>query len=432
MKTNVRAIAAAVLDHIVAGGYSLKEAIAEEDPDLSPRDQAFLRELVYGVCRHYWTLAFFADQLMSKPLKPKETLVRQIIHVGLYQLLHCRLPEYAAIAETVAAVKITKKLWAVGLVNAVLREFQRSEGELHELLATNEIAKYSHPKWLIKRIKNAWPEDFDAIFQANNQHAPLTIRVNRIQQSREEYVSACEADELSVELHPHAKFGLTLTKQVGVEQLPKFWQGACSVQDAASQLIEPLLDLKPGQRVLDACAAPGGKTTLLLEAEPSLKVVSVDNVDTRVKKIHENLERLNLNAEVKVGDCLVPDEWWDGETFDRILIDAPCSATGVIRRHPDIKLLRRKSDIVELVAVQSQILGALWPLLKSGGRLLYTTCSILPEENEQIIAEFLDQYADAKSVEINLPCGKPRKVGVQLLPGDADMDGFYYAVLERC
>ena len=428
---NVRAVAASILERIVTDGYSMKEAITVENPDLDARDQAFLREIIYGVCRHYWTLEFFAGKLMSKPLKPKETLVRQLIYVGLYQLLHCRLPAYAAIAETVEAVRVVNKPWAVGLVNAVLRQFQRQEDELQAMLADNDVAKFSHPKWLVKRIQNAWPTNYAEIFMANNQHAPMTIRVNRRQGTRDEYIARCDENDVSTIPLAPTNFGLTLTKTVGVEQLPGFGDGACYVQDGASQLIESLLDLQPEQRVLDACAAPGGKTTLLLEAEPSLKIVAIDSDQSRIKKIQENLERLKLTAKVKVGDCLQPSTWWDENQFDRILIDAPCSATGVIRRHPDIKLLRRKSDMSELVAVQRQLVEALWPLLKSGGRMLYTTCSILPEENEQVMMDFLSQQADANALELDLPLGTVRKVGIQLLPGEHDMDGFYYAVLEK-
>lgn len=428
---NVRAVAASVLTRIINDGYSLNEAISVEDPELDLRDQAFLRELVYGVCRHYWTLEFFANQLMKKPLKAKESLVKQIIQVGLYQLLHCRLPAYAAIAETVDAVRVVKKEWAVGLVNAVLRQFQRQLDQLQAMLAEDDVAKFSHPNWLVKRIQNAWPADYEKIFIANNQHAPMTIRVNRRISTREAYLAQCLENEIAAEVQPLTKFGLTLPKTVGVEKLPSFWDGACYVQDAASQLLESLLTLQPGQRVLDACAAPGGKTTLLLEIEPSLNVVAVDTDPARTAKITENLERLKLQAEVKVGDSLHPSTWWDNQPFDWIVIDAPCSATGVIRRHPDIKLLRRKSDLLDLVAVQYQLIETLWSLLKPGGQLLYTTCSILPEENEHIITKFLTQQADASAVALELPFGISRKVGMQVLPGEQDMDGFYYAVLAK-
>ena len=430
-KCNIRALAAKSLERIAVDGWSLHDALSAEDTVLTARDQALLREIVYGVCRYYWQLDFFMAQLLSKPLKPNETLVKHLIYIGIYQLMFCRLPAYAAVAETVAASQMLQKAWATKFINAVLRQFQRQQEVLQAAVSQHPVAYYSHPEWLITSIQQAWPEEYQTILQANNQQAPLTLRVNRQQFTLAAYLEQLQQQGISATAHRDVPYGICLDQPLSVGELPQFWEGACSIQDGASQLVEALLDLQPQQRVLDACAAPGGKTTLLLEAQPGLHVVAIEHNLKRLSKIQENLKRLKLSANIKHGDCLNPQAWWDQQLFDRILLDAPCSATGVIRRHPDIKLLRRKSDIALLAATQLAMLQALWPLLNVGGRLLYTTCSILPEENEAVIAAFLQEQTDAREVVISLPGAKSRTLGIQILPGEANMDGFYYALLER-
>lgn len=431
MKRNVRAAAACCLQRIVESGFSLHDALQSDECAFDARDHALLCELVYGVCRYYWRLAFYVDHLLVRPLKAGEGLVLQLIYVGLYQLAYCRLPDYAAISETVEAARWLNKPWAVGLINGVLRQFQRSRETLESEIASDDQAQTAHPRWLIERIRDAWPTYATAIFTANNAHPPLTLRVNRRALSREAFIQACEAKGLMATPHPHVDYAVTLAEAVPVDQIPGFWLGYCSVQDASSQWIERCLALQPGQIVLDACAAPGGKTSLLLEIEPSLRVCAIDQAPERLLRIKENLKRLKLEATLIAGDCRQPDGWWHGDFFDHILLDAPCSGSGVIRRHPDIKLLRHPSDISALAVTQLELLQALWPLLRSGGRLLYTTCSILPEENSHVIQSFLASCQDVDIIKLDFIDAVPCDVGVQVLPGIHHMDGFYYAVLAK-
>jgi len=430
-KFNTRAIAAVALDKIVNQGLSLNHAVVQNNSKLDARDYAFLQELVYGCCRYYWQLDWIVEQLVKKPLKSKDSLIKHLLYVGLYQLIYCRMPDYAILDQTVGAAKVIKKTWAGHLINAVLRQYRRQQDSIQEGLKVEIEAHYSHPKWLVKRLYEAWSDDYQKIMAANNQHPPLVIRVNRQKNTVTGYIDKCKQIDLEVEAHPYASFALEIKSPVKVEKLPGFFQGECSVQDAASQLIEPLLNVQPGNRVLDACAAPGGKTGLLLEATTDIKLLAIDNAADRMAKLTDNLKRLQLSAEIKIADCALLDSWWDGQLFDRILIDAPCSATGVIRRHPDIKLLRRDTDIQKLVIHQLELLTVLWGLLKPGGRLLYTTCSVLPDENENIISEFLASHNEAADIDLNYPWAKKCKHGIQLLPGDYNMDGFYYAAIEH-
>jgi 16S rRNA (cytosine967-C5)-methyltransferase len=357
--------------------------------------------------------------------------VRGLLLVGLYQLAEMRVAAYAAVDETVAAARVLGKDWAAGLVNGVLRAFLRERAALELAAAADPAAAHAHPSWLVARLQAAWPDDWPALLHAGNGRPPMTLRVNRLRVSVAAYLGTLAAAGLAAvpaELVPSA---VVLAQPVDVGRLPGFGAGAVSVQDAGAQLAAPLLDPQPGQAVLDACAAPGGKTGHLLEGCPDARVTAVDVDARRLARVRENLDRLGLAARLAEGDAEHPAGEWAAERYDRILLDVPCTATGVIRRHPDIKLLRRAPDVGELVARQARILDAVWPLLRPGGILLYVTCSLLPEENEGQIARFLGRRPDARAVPIEAVWGRPAGAGRQILTGEHGMDGFYYARLRR-
>lgn len=418
---NLRADAAKILYQVLFEGRSL--AIAHTDP----RDRAFIQAVCYGVCRCYHRLNAILQLLLEKPLKDKDQDIYCLLLVGLYQLSEMRVPAHAAVAETVAATQQLKKSWAKGLVNAVLRNYQRRQTELTEKLQDNLQAFYSHPNWIIKKIQTAWPLDWESILLANNQHPPFALRVNRRQLSREQYLTKL----VGAHPIPETYSGIILEKPVDVQVLPGFMVGEVSVQDGAAQLAAELLDLQPGQRVLDACAAPGGKTTHILELASDIELLVLDKEAERLQTVADNLKRLQFSAQCICSDAGAPSLWWDGRAFDRILLDVPCSASGVIRRHPDIKILRRAEDIAKLVAEQKRLLHAIWPLLMPEGLLLYATCSIFPEENSEILQRFLAEQTDAREEKIQSTWGKECTVGKQILPGMHGMDGFYYARLKK-
>lgn len=425
---NIRAAAARVICDVLTGS-SLSDVLPNALQQFTdPRDQGFLQAVCYGVCRWYFRLACVLDLLLDKPLKEKDSDIHALLLVGLFQLMEMRVPEHAAVAETVAAAKSFKKIWAKGLVNAVLRNYLREAENLQKKIQKNPQAFYSHPKWLMIMLSKDWSTDWEAILTANNQHPPFALRVNTGKISRDQYLQNF-ADAAAI---PETRAGIVLTKPVDVVSLPGFAEGHVSVQDGAAQLAAELLNVSDGMRVLDACAAPGGKTTHILEMSPALtELVAVDDDEKRLQSLHENLKRLQLAATVKCADVGDVNSWWDGKPFDRILLDAPCSATGVIRRHPDIKLLRRADDIAKLAKEQMRLLTALWPLLKTEGMLVYTTCSVLSEENEKNLQAFVAAHADAKEVKINASWGKESSIGRQILPGMHGMDGFYFACLRK-
>lgn len=433
---NTRAIAAKILTNVLRERRSLTEALnAGLQNGLSARDQALVKEYCYGVLRWYFRLKIIADALLYKPLKSEQQEVEVLLFIGLYQCIYLKTPPHAAVSETVSAAVALKKTWAKGLINQGLRQFLRKSDALLEKADETEVGKFSHPAWLIKKIKSAWPEHWEAILNANNHQAPMFLRVNAQQMSREKYLEALREKSIpavSIEDLPHA---IRLESPQSVDTLPGFREGLCSVQDLASQQIIKCLDLKPGQRVLDACAAPGGKTAYLLEIQPELsQLLAIDADPQRLKRITENINRLKLPApslQVLAGDAGELVSGLNGHPFDWILIDAPCSATGVIRRHPDIKWLRQENDIAMYAKQQYRLLSALWPLLKSDGHLLYTTCSILPEENTQVLQPFLKEHPGAKALPISITNGISQKIGCQLLPTPEGSDGFYYGLLQK-
>lgn len=423
---NARAAAAQVLAQVMHRRHldsALEAALAYPYASL-------VQELVYGTLRWFHQLAGIAALLLAKPPKPKDQDVYALLLAGLYQLRHLRVATHAAVDETVAATQALGKPWAKGLVNACLREYLRRAPEAEEFVGKHPALALSHPAWLLEKIRAAYPDDGERIAQANNERPPMTLRVNPRNTTRERYLEKLRA--AGIEARPAFALAtdVTLVVPMPVSALPGFAAGEVSVQDAAAQWAAVLLDAQPGERVLDACAAPGGKTGHILERTPGLtELVALDREAARVALIEQNLKRLGLEARLVTADAAEPGNWRGGQPFDRILLDAPCSATGVIRRHPDIKLRRQPEDLPKLAATQARLLAALWSLLRPGGKLLYVTCSILPEENENQIQAFLAREDSAIEAPLPVAAGRARAAGRQILPGDDRMDGFYYACL---
>ena len=428
---NTRAEAARILVKVIEDGQSLTAVLERQDDD--DRDSALLRELCYGVLRHVFSLSALTEQLLSKSLKAKDADVRCLIMVGLYQLIHLRVPDHAAINETVAATKSLKKPWAKNLINALLRRYQRESESL--LQKVSEDDKTEHPDWLLHKLQADWPENWQAIIAGNNARAPMTLRVNLSRGDRDTYIADLKTNEIDAHSIDDVDAAVQLTSPAPVESLPGFEEGRVSVQDAAAQLAAGLLAAESGQRVLDACAAPGGKTAHILEGidaqDGEVDLLAIDNDERRLSRVADTLGRLELSAELVAADASDIEQWFEGESFDRILLDAPCSATGVIRRHPDIKCLRRESDIDALVELQSGLLDQLWTVLKPGGRMVYATCSVLRAENVAQMEAFLARQSDAKEQVIKASWGHKQTIGRQILPGEGDKDGFYYAILEK-
>jgi len=432
---NVRAQAARCITAVIGEGESLTTALELSRTVVAPRDVGLLYEISFGVMRHYYQLYHLARLLLSKNLKPRDKDILALILVGLYQLIYMRIPNHAALNETVAGTKSLSKPWARGLVNALLRRYLRESEDLLLKAKSKPDVEAEMPEWLAKRLEAAWPDDWQQIKQASQLHPPMSLRVNRAQQDRAAYLKLLSEAEISAIEIDATPAGLQLSSPVNVDQLPGFEQGKVSVQDAAAQLACELLAPMNGDRVLDACAAPGGKTAALLEYAAAqgtqAKILAWDNNEQRLERLTDGLARLGHKAEVACVDVSDAKAVGEQGEFDRILLDAPCSATGVIRRHPDIKLLRRETDIVSLVKTQAAMLDALWQVLKPGGNLLYATCSILPNENTLQLQSFLARQSDAKEIPIQASWGRAQKVGRQILPGEQDMDGFYYALLEK-
>ncbi|CAN5224663.1 16S rRNA (cytosine(967)-C(5))-methyltransferase RsmB [soil metagenome] len=444
-----RAEAALLLAQVIAAGKSFAEVFSKQNK-LSEK-QAFIQELCYGTLRWYFQLEAITQQLLQKPFSKKDADLQALLLIGLYQIIHLRVPDHAAVGETVDAVRSLAKPWSAKVLNAVLRRFLRERDTIMAQIAKSPVAAYAHSQWLLTILQQAWPAHWQTIIETNNSRPPLTLRVNKLKapqtaalNPRDNYLQLLAAEEISAHATAYTLSGITLEQPCAVTQLPGFELGWFCLQDHGAQLAASLLDLEPGLTVLDACAAPGGKTTHLLELAHDLaEIVAVDIDAGRLERIKENLQRLGLDElnskkinptkiKLVVADVCNADANIDiKQSFDRILLDVPCSATGVIRRHPDIKLLRRANDIDQFAEQQQQILKACWPLLKVGGRLLYVTCSILPQENEQQIDHFLSQNTDAKEIPIIAQWGLPCKFGRQILPGMDNMDGFYYACLEK-
>lgn len=431
----LRAQAAKVVDAVVTRGRSLDASLGELDEKTGPADQPLIKMLCYGTLRHHFRLRADLMKLLERPLKSRDSVIESLLAIGLFQLTDTRIPDHAAVSMTVEAARLLRRPKYAGLINAVLRNFLRRGIAVQE--AGDDESRFNHPAWFIDALRADWPHEWQQILAANNLRAPMWLRVNQKRTTTLDYIERLEpaADEHAV--LPGIVHAIRLGKPVPVDTLPGFADGDVSVQDAAAQLAAPWLLMGGGARILDACAAPGGKTGHLLElagADSALTAVELD--PERLAGIQENLDRLGFHATVLAADASNPKEWWDRVPFDRILLDAPCSASGVIRRHPDIKLLRRASDIEALAARQTAMLEALWSLLAPSGRLLYVTCSVLAAENDAVVGKFLARHGDAREDRV-LPNYNIRDLmvektcGFQVLPGSQGLDGFYFACLER-
>jgi len=427
---NPRLAAAKALTAVLNGKASLNSSLPLQLDKVEARDRGLTQDLAFGTARWQPRLSALANKLLQKPFKAADADVEALLLVGLYQLLYTRIPAHAAIGETVGCADKLKKPWAKALLNAVLRNAQRESETLLTELEHDPVVRTAHPRWLQKSLKAFWPEQWEAICAANNAHPPMILRVNRRHHSRDAYLQLLVEADIEAQPCTFSQDGIVLAEACDVRNLPGFAEGWISVQDEAAQLAADLLDLAPGQRVLDACCAPGGKTCHILEVEPKLAgVVAVDLEAKRLVRVRETLERLGLSAELIAADGRDTATWWDGKPFQRILLDAPCSATGVIRRHPDIKLTRQPDDIAALATLQGELLDAMWPTLDVGGILLYATCSTLPTENTEVIEAFLARTPGARELDIAGQFGLKQPHGRQLLAQQGGHDGFYYAKL---
>lgn len=421
---NIRSLTAEAVEQVVCQGQSLSNVLPAMQQKVPEKDRALLQALAFGVLRTLPQLEWLVQQLMARPMTGKQRTVHYLIMVGIYQLLYTRIPPHAALAETVEGAVAIKRPAFKGVINGVLRQFQRQQTALMAK-AEQHDSHFLHPDWLLQRLRKAYPNQWHAILEANNQRPPMWLRVNRLHHSREAWLAHLAQTAIVGHASSDHADAVLLEEAVPVQALPGFDKGWVTVQDVSAQGCVDLLDPQDDDYILDLCAAPGGKTTHILERAAKAKVLAVDVDPTRLKRVYENLERLALHAEVKQGDGRYPQQWCANSQFDRILLDAPCSATGVIRRHPDIKWLRRDRDISELVGLQREILTAIWPYLKRGGTLVYATCSVLPEENSEQIRDFLNRFSDAELVET----GDRECPGRQVLPTPLGGDGFFYAKL---
>jgi len=420
---NIQLAAASTVRQVLERGRNLNQALDETlrgKGDWAPAQRAALQDLSYGTLRFYGQLRAVLGLLLYQPLADER--VRFLLLVALYQLRHGKSAQHAVVDHAVRAVRNLNPRTA-GLVNAVLRNFLRNQAALLEQAARDAEARYSYPQWWMDELRAQYGERSSNILEEGNRHPPMALRVNRRCGTAEEYSAQLAQQDIAARLiEPGA---LLLDKPLPVDRLPGFADGLVSVQDAGAQYAVRLLDVHDGMRVLDACAAPGGKTAHILESAQA-DMVAVDKDEERLRRVAENLRRLGLAAQLICGDAAAPEKWWDGKPFQRILADVPCSASGVVRRHPDIKWLRRPEDIAGFAAQQLGILRALWQLLAQDGKLLYATCSVFRQENEQVIAAFLAQQPEAR----RLPVALPGDGGGQILPNDQH-DGFFYALLQK-
>ncbi len=455
-KISAIAATASIINHVVTHKKALADCIAEYQQQIKAEDTPKVQAYCYNILRRYEFYQFIVSTLLDKPLKNKDKDIYHLILSGVMLLNEGNLPAHAAINETVNVTRKSKKVWAKNLVNALLRRYQRDQSSLHSAANHHLVSHYCCPEWLLKKIQHAYPDivnneqanttiQWQTILKANLLHPPMTLRVNQLINSREDYLNLLNENDIAAHTCPLTKHGILLDQAVNVEKLPRFAEGAVSVQDSAAQYCAELLTPQAGESILDACAAPGGKTLHLFESCPNLKqLTAIDISAKRLEKVQQNIMRLTPTHQNKflliAANASDTESWWDGKQFDRILLDAPCSATGVIRRHPDIKRLREAADIDALLKTQQQLLKKLWPTLKKGGMLLYATCSILPEENVQQIKTFLASHNDAQCVNFNVSWGQACEHGQQLLPtyqtdkntqDKGNSDGFYYCLLQK-
>lgn len=416
-----RAKAARQLARVVEHGESLAALYVEWESQERSRDTALERALVTGALRWHHRLRWQLEQLSTRALPAKEGVLAALLRIGLLQLQEMRVPDHAAVAETVAAAALIDRKHAKPLVNAVLRAFLRDRAALERRMREVPEALWSHPEWLIEAVRRDWPDAAERVLEADNQQAPLTLRVNLRRTSVAEYLRALATAQIEYRTHADSPVAVELVSPRPAARIPGYAEGRVSIQDRGAQRAAELLDLAAGLRVLDACAAPGGKTAHICEACPEIgELVAVDIDAARLETLRANMDRLGLAATLHCADVGEPSQWWNGRPFDRILLDAPCTAVGVIRRHPDIKLRREPGDVQRLTVGQQRLLRVLWPLLKPGGRFVYATCSFLRAENEARVRDLLGERSDAALI-----------ADEQRLPGEANCDGFYYACLQR-
>lgn len=421
----MRADAARVLDAVMHRGHSLKAELSNAQSRIGDgRDRALLEAMVMAALRNRPDYEATLKAWLPRPLGQRDGELRALLYAGFAQLDAMGLPDHAAVDATVEAARLLKRTHQAGLVNAVLRRATREP-------LPRADAQAGWPQWLLDALHSDWPEAVDAILRASRVSPPMWLRVNRRKGDRDAYATHLRELGMEVRMPDRPAYALLLDTPVAVNALPGFAEGMVSVQDGSAQRIADAFALKPGMRALDACAAPGGKTAHLLEREPELQVVALDVDARRLRRVGEGLQRLGLPAHVLAADATRPDAWWDGRAFDAILVDAPCSATGILRRQPDILLHRRAEDVAALVELQARMLDALWPTLAPGGTLVYATCSILRDENDRQVAAFLQRTPDAELVALDAAFGRDTGFGHQRLPGEDDMDGFFYARLRK-
>ena len=431
MSANPRVVAARALTDIAVHGQSLRQVLAADLPGLEDgRDRAFVSAIVYASTRSWlrWNAAL--QLLLVKPLPRKLAWVQALLVSALAQLEDMDIAPHAVVSASVDACEASGHGAQRGLVNAILRRWLRERNALLKQLDENVEARFRLPGWLLQALRRDWPGEVDAIIAASNREASPMLRVNLARMDRAQYLLALDAAGIRAQLHSWIPTAIVLEHSLDVARLPGWADGLCSMQDGAAQLAAILLDAPPNARVLDACAAPGGKACHILERGP-VALTALDRDLQRTRRVRENLDRLRLTCDLRTADALQPDAWWDGQMYDRILLDAPCSASGVLRRQPDVRLHRRASDIPELAAQQRRLLPTLWPMLAPGGILLYATCSLLRAENAQQIDGFLQEGTDAEAIPIKLPAGRADGAGWQILPGEDGIDGMFFALLRK-
>ena len=427
-KLTTRAVSARILA-AVYGGESLVRALPKGLESLSGEDRPLVQELVYGTLREWPRLEGITSQLLRKPPRSKDADILCLIFTGIHQLSALNVPSHAAVGETVEAAKSLGKSWATGLINGCLRNYQRQKDDLENHLAPHQ--KHALPKWLWKQICDQWPNQAEAIARASRTHPPMTLRVNLQRVSREDYIAQLLHADIPVTSHPHIATAITLQAPKPVSSIPGFQEGWSSVQDASAQLAAQFLQPINQESIFDACAAPGGKTCHLLERAPEAQVLAADISSQRLVGVQENSARLDLPLEVAVLDASQAAATLLPKQFDAVLADVPCSATGVIRRNPDIKVTRKATDIESFSQQQREILTGLWPLVKPGGRLLYVTCSLLNAENDEIIAATQSNLPQCEVMPLSGKPGFKTRLGWQTLPSLEDGDGLYFSLLQK-
>ena len=415
-------LAAQAIGQVFAGRNltQVLESTWQMQPQLTPQQRAITQDLSYGALRHYGQLQAILAQLLERKLDDER--VHHLLLVALYQLVHGKTSEYAVVDHAVKAAAKLKKPWAKGLVNAVLRNFLRRREALLAKVGEDDVSRYSYPRWWVSRLKAQYPERWESVLEAGNQRPPMTLRVNRRHGTPAQYQARLA--DAGIAAHVLGQSAIVVEQPLPVDRLPGFSEGVVSVQDYGAQFAASLLDVRDGMRVLDACCAPGGKTGHILELA-DVEMTAVDSDADRIARTRSNLVRIGLAADLRIGDAGNPFDWWDGERkFDRILADVPCSASGIVRRHVDIKWLRREPDLRLFATQQAAILRGLWPALEIGGKLLYATCSVFAEENQHQVDAFLQEQSNARQLPL------PGLENGQLLPC-TEHDGFFYALLEK-